>query len=76
MGFDARGDAQDDRSGRALASRCDFGDQIEFIEAVHDDATDANVKRVVNLRGQLVVAVEHDAVGGHAAGQGYANLAA
>ena len=46
------------------------------MEVVHHDAPDARVQRLAQFLGALVVAVEVDALGGHAAREGHGELAA
>jgi len=67
-GVDAGGDAEEGR-GDDVELRGDPADQVHLVEGVDDDPAHAVGQRGADLAGGLVVAVQGDALGGHAAGQ-------
>ncbi len=61
---------------RARVGRPPGLDAVDLVEGVDDDAPDPDRQRGGQLLGRLVVAVQDEAVGGHAGGEGHVELAA
>ena len=75
VGLDAGGDPVEDLHFLALPG-ADGLQQGELLKAVNDDAAHTALHRQLQLGGQLVVAVELDALGGEAGGEGAGELTA
>ena len=75
--LDARRHAHEDRDGAAGTAVPRHGaEPVQLVERVDDDPADARLHGAAQLRGVLVVAVQHQPVGRHAGGQGGVQLAA
>ena len=75
MWVDAGGESEQDGLGHA-ASGGDVVEQVEFVEAVHDDASAADFEGVFEFLGGFVVAVEIDFFHVGFGGYGYGEFAA
>ena len=75
VGLDAGRDPQQ-HAGHGMARSHQRLDAVDLVEGVDDDPTDAVVEGAAQLVGALVVAVQHEALGGDARGSGDVVLAA
>ena len=75
VGLDPGGDAQEDLRHRQALGHQGL-EPVQLVEGVDDDPADALGQGSTQLVGALVVAVQHQTVGGHARGAGDVVLAA